>query len=134
MNRFGNIGRHIERNLIAQSFRKVLANLIHSLFDPLGYFHRICSRQHINAKHSGILAVDTTFRVIGRSLQRYTRHVFQPDNRSVGIGTHYNIFKLPYGRQTSLSRNRNGNIQSLYRLLPQYTGCRFTVLILQCIL
>ena len=134
MNRFGNISRHIERNLIAQSFRKILANLIHSLFDPLGYFHRICSRQHINAKNSGILAVDTTFCVIRRSLQRYTRHIFQSNNRPVGIGTHYNIFKLSHGRQTSLSRNRNGNIQSLYRLLPQYTGCRFTVLILQCIL
>ena len=134
MNRFGNIGRHIERNLIAQSFRKVLANLIHSLFDPLGYFHRICSRQHINAKNSSILAVDTTFCVIRRGLQRYTRHIFQSNNGPVGIGTHYNIFKLSHGRQTSLSRNRNGNIQSLYRLLPQYTGCRFTVLILQCIL
>ena len=134
MNRFGNIGRHIERNLIAQSFRKVLANLIHSLFYPLGYFHRICSRQHINTKHSGILAVDTTFCVIRRGLQRYTRHIFQSNNGPVGIGTHYNIFKLSHGRQTSLSRNRNGNIQSLYRLLPQYPGCRFTVLILQCIL
>ena len=44
MDRFGNISRHIERNLIAQSLREVLANLIHRLFYSLGHFHRIGTR------------------------------------------------------------------------------------------
>ena len=75
MNRLGDIRRHIKRNFIAQSFRKVPADLFHRLFYILGHFHRIGTRQHINTKYSGILTINTTFSIVRRSLQRYTCHI-----------------------------------------------------------
>ena len=134
MNRLGDIGGHIKRYLVIQSFRKVPTDLFHSLFYIVGHLDSIGSGQHINAEYCGIFSVDTAFRIIGRSFERYTRHILQADDGTVRVGTYYDIFELPDSGKAPLCSNRDGDIQSLYRLLAEYTGCRLSVLVFQCVL
>ena len=134
MDRLGNIGSHIKRYFVIQSFRKVPTDLFHGLLYIVGHFNGIGTGQHINTEYCGILSIDTTLRIIGRSLERYTRHIPQTDNGTVRIGTYYDIFKLTDSGKTTLRSNRDGDIQPLYRLLTEYTGSRLTVLVFQCVL
>ena len=64
MNRLGDICRHIERNLITQSFRKVSADFFHRLLYILSHFHRIGTRQHVNTQYRCILPIDTTLGIV----------------------------------------------------------------------
>ena len=83
MDRLGNIGSHIKRYLVIQSFRKVPTDLFHGFLYIVGHFNGIGAGQHINTEYCGILSIDTTLRIIGRSLKRYTRHIPQTDNGTV---------------------------------------------------
>ena len=134
MNRFRNICSHIERYLVTHSFGEVPADFLHGFFHAFCYFHSVGSRQHIDGQYRRILFVDGTLGVIRLCFERDAGHITQTDDGTVGIGTDYDFLKLAYGRQTSLGSDGNGHVQSLYRLLSQYTGCRFAVLVFQCVL
>ena len=65
MDRLGNISRHIERNVVFQTFREVPADFLHRLFHVIGYFHSIGTRKHVDTQYGSITSIDTTFSRIG---------------------------------------------------------------------
>ena len=67
-------------------------------------------------------------------LQRYSRHVAQTDDGTVGICPDDNFFKFVYGGKTSRSRDGDGDVRPAHRLLAEYPGRRFPVLIFQYVL
>ena len=79
------VGSHIERNLVRNTLRKIAADLLHLGLHRLGHLHCIGSRKHLDLQHGGITAVDTAFGIVGRCFERNARHVFQADDRTVGI-------------------------------------------------
>ena len=131
MNRFGNIGGHVERNLIAHALGKIPAQFFHGFLDVLGHLHRVGSRKHIDTQHGSIASVDSTLRIIRGCLERNPGYIAQPDNRTVGIGTDNDFFELADIRQTSACGYRDGDIGTGHRLLSEHSGCSLAVLVLQ---
>ena len=134
VNRFVDVGRHVERYLILQTLGEVGADFLHRLLDVLGHFHGIGSGQHVNAQHGSVTVIDTTLGVIGLRFERNAGHVAHPNQRTVGIGTEHDLLKLCRRRQTSLRGDGDGNVEPIDRLLTQDTGRRLAVLVLQGIL
>ncbi len=134
VDRLGDIGRHVERYVIAHAIREVGTDLVHSFLDALSNLHGISTRKHIYSQNGRILSVDRAFGVVALSLQRHPRHIAQPDQRSVGTRPYDYLFKFAHRRQTSSRGYRHRYIKPLHRLLSEHTGRRLPVLILESFL
>ena len=134
MDGLGDVGGHVEGEVVGQPFGEVLADFRHRLLHVLGHLHGVGTRQHVNAQHGRVAAVDTALGVVRLSDERPASHVTQADKRAVGIGTEHNLLKLGGAGQTSLRRDGDGDVQSRHRLLSQYACRRLAVLVLQGVL
>ena len=131
MDRFGNVGSHIERNLVRDTLRKIAADLLHLGLHRLGHLHCIGSRKHLDLQHGGITAVDTAFGIVGRRFERNARHVFQADDRPVGVGPHDDVLEFADRRQTPLRRDGDRHVDAVHGGLPQHAGGRLAVLVFE---
>ena len=131
---FRDVSRDIERDVITYSFRKIFTDFFHGFHHVLGHFHGIRTGEHVDAEYGSILTVQSTLRVVRAGLQRYSRHVAQTDDGTVGICPDDNLFKFVYGGKTARSRDGDGDVRPAHRLLAEYPGRGFPVLIFQYIL
>ena len=129
VNGFRNVSGHVERNLIFQSFRKVLADFVHGILYIFCHFHSIRSRQHVDTEYGGVAPVDTAFCVVRLGFERDAGYVAQADERTVGIGTQHDFLELADGREPPFGGDGDGDVQTFYGLLAEYARCGFTVLV-----
>ena len=94
VDRLGNVGGHVERNLIADSLREIRADLLHDLLDRSGDLHGVGAGKHVDIQDGGVPAVDTALGAVGGGFERNARHVLQTDDRTVGIGPHDDILEF----------------------------------------
>ena len=132
MYRLRDVSGHVEGYLVSETFWEIMAYLLHCRLDALGNLHGIGSGQHVDIQHGGVPAVDAALGIIGRSFERDTRHVFQADDRPVGVGPHDDVLEFADRRQTPLRRDGDRHVDAVHGGLPQYPGSRFAVLVFQC--
>ena len=134
MDGLGDIGSHIERYVVRYSLGKTCADFLQSgLYIP-GHFHGIRPGKHIEVHHRGVLPVDAALRIVRLGLKGYPRHILEPDYRSVVARPQDNVLELAHRRKTSRSSNRDRNVHTVDRLLPQHSCRRLTVLVLERLL
>ena len=131
MDRLRDVGRHVERNLVADALGEVVADLLHGRLDQRRHLHGIGSGQHVDIQHGGVPAVDAALGIIGRSFERDTRHVFQADDRPVGVGPHDDVLEFADRRQTPLRRDGDRHVDAVHGGLPQHAGGRLAVLVFE---
>ena len=117
VDRLRNIFGHIERKQILHAVREVLGDILHGILNLLCHLHGVGSRQHINTQNRCIAAIQSTLRIVRLSLQRYPRHITHANERTVRIGFDHNVLEILGCRKSSLSRQRNRNIDILNRRL-----------------
>ena len=134
MDGFRDVGGHVERYLIRQPVGEIPADFIHGLFHAFCHVHGIGTRQHVNAEHGSVAAVDAAFRVVGLCFERDARHIAQADERTVGVGAQHDFFKLADGGQAAFGGDGDGDVQSFDGLLAEHSRRRFPVLVFQGVL
>ena len=76
----GNVGGHIERDVVGHSLRETRTDFLH--FGPYVFsdLHCVCSGEHIDVDYCCVTAVDSALGVVGLGLKRNPRHIFQSDD------------------------------------------------------
>ena len=98
MYRLRDVSGHVEGYLVSETFREIMAYLLHCRLDALGNLHGIGSGEHVDVQYGGISSVDTAFGIIGGGFEGDAGYITQADDRPVGVGPHDNVFELIHGR------------------------------------
>ncbi len=128
------VGGHVERYVVGHSVRKSFADFRHLRLDIIGDLHGVGSRKHEDVHHSGVAGVDAALGVVRLGLKRDPGDIPEAYDGAIRACPDHDVLELFDRRQSARSRDRDGHIHIRDRLLPEHSGRRLAVLVLQGVL